>query len=279
MLVTMKELLINAQQGGYAVAAPDVWDEFTIVAALQAAEEENAPVILGYNEIMADDIIRFGRIAVMLAEHAKVQVAITLDHGKSYEICLKAIRAGFTGVMIDRSTLPYDENVREVREVISIAHKLGITVEAELGHVGWGSNYSVDGVNALTDPEEAKRFVDETEVDALAVAIGTAHGMYKGEPHLDLDRLSKLVEAVSIPLVLHGCSGTGEDLLQKAIKGGMCKFNVSTDLVNAGTDAFNASMAKKPIMFFAQQEFIKGFKEKLKEYIRFFLSSNKAVLG
>jgi fructose-bisphosphate aldolase class II len=278
MLVTMKELLDKAHIGGYAVAAPNVWDEFSIVASLKAAEELNAPIILDYNKIMSDDIMRFGKIAIMLSESAKVPVAINLDHGRSYDICLQAIRAGFTSVMIDSSTLPYEENVKEVKEVTEIAKRLGVTVEAELGHVGQGSNYALDGVNALTDPMEAVRFVEETGIDALAVAVGTAHGAYKGTPHIDFERLKELRKSVSIPLVLHGGSSTGDDLLNKAVECGICKVNLSTDLLVAGTETFNECMKdeKMGVMFFAQQAFIEGFKEKLCHYIKIFMSDNKA---
>lgn len=272
MLTTMKELVDNARKGGYAVTAPNVWDEYSIKAALEAAEEVNVPVILDYADSFSDDIQRIGEIAVMLARKARVPVAISLDHGDSYEACLRAMRAGFTGVMIDRSTLPYEENVKQVKAVVDVAHVMGVSVEAELGHVGQGSQYDIDRDAGLTNVEQAADFVAATGIDSLAVAVGTAHGMYKGTPHLDFERLDQLREAVCVPLVLHGGSGTGDEKLQEAVRRGICKVNLCTDLILASQAGFNACMSdpKMGYIFFALQASAKTYREKLAHYMRLF---------
>lgn len=147
---------------------------------------------------------------------------------------VSAIRFGFSSVMIDRSMVPYEENVREVAEIVKIAHAVGVSVEAELGHVGQGFEYEETRNAGLTNPEEAVSFVKETGIDCLAVAVGTSHGVYKGKPHLEFDLLSELSEKIQIPLVLHGGSGTGDDNLAKAVCCGIQKVNLFTDLSNAG---------------------------------------------
>lgn len=277
MLVNMKRLLDKAKKGGYAVAAPNVWDEYSITIALQAAEEENAPIILDFAELMGD-IYEFGKVAVALAKDSPIPVAINLDHGASFEIAMKAIRAGFTSIMVDRSTLPFYENVKQVKEITRIAHILGISVEAELGHVGSGSEYEKDRNSGLTNIEEAEEFVKETEVDCLAVAIGTAHGVYKGTPYLDFERLEKLKKSVNVPLVLHGGSGTGDEALQKVIQRGICKINLYTDLSTAGCEALKTHMKENEniSLFSVFDSAFDGYKQKLIHYIRLFNSNNKA---
>jgi fructose-bisphosphate aldolase class II len=160
--------------------------------------------------------------------------ALNLDHGGSYEEIVAAIRAGFTSVMIDRSKLPYKQNVEEVKEIVKIAHHVGVSVEAELGHVGMGYEYESTRDSGLTKPEEAISYIEETGVDCLAVAVGTSHGTYSGEPHLEFELLEKLNSMIDIPLVLHGGSGTGDENLKKAVKIGIQKVNLFTDLSNAG---------------------------------------------
>lgn len=277
MLVAMKKILDKAKEGGYAVAAPNVWDEYSIRMALEAAEEENAPVILDFAELMGDIYI-FGEMAVAFAKKSPVPVAINLDHGCSFEIAMKAIRAGFTSVMIDRSTLPFDENVRQVKEITRIAHALGVSVEAELGHVGLGTESDEERNAGLTHVDEAKDFVEQTGVDCLAVAIGTAHGVYKSTPHLDYDMLEEIRKAVDVPLVLHGGSGTGDEALRKAVRGGICKVNIFTDLSIAGCESLKAYMAENETinLFSACNAAFAGYKKKLIHYMRLFDSSNKA---
>ena len=154
--------------------------EHNLRAAIEAAEEMNTGIILNTTPVANPDLESFGRIAVDLARRSRVKIALNLDHGKTFEDCLLGIRAGYTSIMIDRSLLPFEENIREVQEMVRICHALGISVEAELGHVGVGEQYHTDGHQAFTRVEEAVEYVKQTGVDALAVAIGTAHGVYKG---------------------------------------------------------------------------------------------------
>jgi fructose-bisphosphate aldolase class II len=277
MLVTMKEILNKAREGGYAVAAPNVFDHYTITACLQAAEEENSPIILDFGE-RDGDIFTFAKIAVPLARDCRVPVAINLDHGPSFESAMKAIRAGFTSVMADRSTLPFDENVRQVKEITDIAHISGVSVEAELGQLVERNQASNDDTLFLTDPQQAREFVDLTGVDCLAVAIGTAHGLYKGKPFLDYDRLEKIRKSIEVPLVLHGGSNTGDEALQKAVQSGISKVNLATDLFNAGMEAMKEHLASNPKanLVSANLAAAEGFKTALLRYMNLFLSRNKA---
>ena len=276
MLVSMKEILDKAKEGRYAVPAPNVDNEHNVRACIEIAEEMKSPLILGFPFKSNPDIDYFGRILRDLCEKASVPIAINLDHGENYEHCVKALRAGFTGIMVDRSTCPYEQNVAEVKELVKIAHALGVSVEAELGHVGGGQAYEIDGNAALTVPDEAARFVEETGVDCLAVAIGTAHGFYKGEPYIRFDLLEEIAQKVPVPLVLHGGSGSGDENLAKAAKLGICKVNLSTDLKESMANALiNADLSGYNIYgvyrFLAQ-----GFKDKLAHYIRVLDSEGKA---
>ena len=228
----MHEILNKANREGYAVAAPNVFNMETIKAALEAAVEERSPIILNFAERveMYTDIYEFGHMAKIIADKYPIPVAVNLDHGETFETCIKAINANFTSIMIDRSTKSFEDNVRETKEMVKIAHAAGISVEAELGHVGIGTNYEEDGLENLTDPYIAAEFVLETGVDALAVAIGTAHGLYKGTPKIDFTRLKQIKEKTCIPLVLHGGSFTGDKQLVKACQTGINKVNIGTEL-------------------------------------------------
>lgn len=268
MLVSMKEILDAAQKDNYCVAAPSIVTEFMIAAAVEAAEELRAPMILniGFHGIINGSIVRIGRIAEDYARDASVPVCINLDHGMEYAHAIWAIRAGFTSIMVDRSSLPYEENVAQVKELVKIAHAVGVTVEAELGHVGKGENYDVDGVSNLTDPDQAAQYVQQTGVDCLAVAIGTAHGDYKGTPHIDFDLLRAIDEKVSVPLVLHGGSGTGDENLARAARSGINKINIGTDLRKAAIVAGENA----PNSFVHVAEVKRGYKEKLMYYMKLF---------
>ncbi len=239
MLVTMKEILEAARAGGYGVTAPNVNNEDTARAAIEAAVENKAPMILDVGYGANSKVVFFGRMCETLAKEANVPVAINQDHGGKFEHAIWAIRAGYTSIMVDRSTLPYDENVAQVAELVKIAHAVNVSVEAELGHVGQGVQYAIDRDAALTNPDQAADYVAKTDIDCLAVAIGTAHGEYKGTPYLDFDLLHKLFETVKVPLVLHGGSGTGDENLAKATREGISKVNLATALYKAGAKSWN----------------------------------------
>ena len=230
MLITMKEILDHANKENYAIAAPNVSSEIDARAALEVAEELNSPIILDIAIVSTPDLVFAGRYISELCRMAKVPVALNLDHGTHLRQTIYAIRGGFTSVMIDRSMLPYEENVAEVKEVVRVAHSIGISVEAELGHVGSGMDEDASK-KMLTEPEMAARFIEETGIDCLAVAIGTAHGTYKETPKLDFDRLVKIKEACGeFPLVLHGSSGSGDDNIRKACQMGINKVNIANEL-------------------------------------------------
>lgn len=233
MIISMADILNDAKKQGYGVAAPNVFDSITVKACFETADQLKAPIILDCAGLpFLEETANIAKFYER--KYPNVKVALNLDHGGSYEEIISAIRFGFSSVMIDRSTLPYDENVREVKEIVKIAHALGVSVEAELGHVGQGFEYEETRDSGLTVPEEAIRYVEETGVDCLAVAVGTSHGAYRGTPHLDFELLDELHHKISIPLVLHGGSGTGDDNLKKAVKTGIQKVNLFTDLSNAG---------------------------------------------
>ncbi len=240
MLVTMKEILDHANKENYAVAAPNVITELDTRAFIEAAEELNTPLILDYAYGMHPDTYFIGKICTTLAKESSVPIAVNFDHGGDKKYILEAIRAGFTSVMVDRSSLPFEDNIREVKEIVDIAHSLGVSVEAELGHVGQANNYEVDRNAALTSVEEAVEYVKRTNVDCLAVAIGTAHGAYpKGfKPEIDFKRLEEIKKALpDLPLVLHGSSGTDLESLRKVCQMGINKVNIANDVCKGAVDA------------------------------------------
>ena len=279
MLLPMKDLLVEAKKGGYAIPAPNAENELNVRAYIEVAEEMRSPLIIGSVSHANPNMYDYGRIVTDLVRQATVPVAFNLDHGMTFEVAVMAIRAGFTSVMVDRSKLPYEENVAQVKEVVRMAHAVGVSVEAELGHVGIGSNYAVDGVSNFTDPELAKKFVEETQIDALAVAIGTAHGLYKGEPKLQFDLLEQIVQSVDIPLVLHGGSGTGDENLARACRSGINKVNLSTDMKYSALQnlkkVYPIGEGEENIFGFWRllQE---GFKDALRHYVKVCGSEGKA---
>ncbi|MGE5482520.1 MAG: class II fructose-1,6-bisphosphate aldolase [Bacteroidota bacterium] len=230
-LVTLKELLSDAQTRKYAVGAFNVHGLEIAQAIAAAAEAAQAPVIFQVNQatIKYAGIRPLAALLTTLAEELSVPAALHLDHGTSFEIVAQCLRHGFTSVMIDGSRLPYAENVALVRKVVEASHGAGVSVEAELGHIG-GTEDDISGEGGFTDPEEAVHFVEDTGIDALAVAIGTAHGVYHGEPKLDFERLAAIRARVTVPLVLHGASGVPDESVRRAVQLGVQKVNISTEL-------------------------------------------------
>ncbi|MCI8736227.1 MAG: class II fructose-bisphosphate aldolase [Lachnospiraceae bacterium] len=266
MLISMIELMKKAREGHYCVPAIAVENEHSVRAAIKAAEEKRSPLIMISLFKVNPDICYFGRIVTDLAIRAGVPVAMCQDHGGTYEEAIWAIRAGFTDVMADRSTLPFEENIAQVSEIVRIAHAVGVGVEAELGHVGIATNYEVDGTSGFTVPAEAVEYVERTGVDALAVAIGTAHGVYKGVPKLQFELLRELREKVPVPLVLHGGSGTGEENLKRACRMGICKLNISNDLKRGAIGNLNenckdgmGAYAMYPLLFEGYKNVAAGY--------------------
>jgi len=241
------EILREAHCGGYAVGAFEVWNLESVRAVIAAAEAENLPVILqaGPLEIAYAGIEEIASIASRAIEKARVPAVLHLDHGNSYEQVLSAIEAGFDSVMLDASHLPYEQNVALTKKVVQAAHEAGLTAEAEIGRVGGIEERggTQRGDTPLTSPEEAKRFVEETNVDFLAVAIGTRHGFYKSPPKIDFERLEKIAKMVDVPLVLHGGSDTPEESIRKAVRLGISKVNISTEFIDAFARGFHDTYA------------------------------------
>lgn len=284
MLVNMKYLLDNANRDGYAVMAVNSVNMEMARAVIEAASEEHSPIIvqMGKGQMAKlahpQDIIP---MIIDMAERADVPICLNLDHGPDFETEVDAIHRGFTNVMIDASSLPYEENVRRTRMIVDLAHAKGISVEAELGHVGQAADGDGKSADMYTNVEQAKDFVARTGIDALAVAIGTAHGKYPAGyvPKLDFDRLRELKEALKMPLVLHGGSGSGEENIRKAVAGGINKINVCTDAFHAAEVAMKEKWEKEPgtdylnIMMTAEA----AIKKFVKEYIRMIGSNDRYI--
>lgn len=231
-LVKVNEILRHAWKHKYGVAAINTLNYETIKCAVAAAEAERVPVILQFFPGL-DKYIPLKYIADMavdMARKASVPVAVHLDHSASYEIALGGIRDGFPSVMVDGSALPFEENVALTKEVARAAGVFGVDVEAELGHVGIGMKLEdISNSDLFTDADQAAEFVERTGCGSLAIAVGNAHGDYIQEPNLDFDRIAKIRQAVSVPLVLHGCSGIPDWQMQRAVNLGMSKFNIATE--------------------------------------------------
>ncbi len=233
MLVNTKEILQRAQQEKYAVAAFNVYNLETVQAAVRVAEQENQPVIIALGEryFPTVDVEGFAAFVQALAAKSSVPIALHLDHAYEKESIIRAIRCGFTSVMFDGSNYDLEENIRLTKEITEIAHMAGVSVEAEIGSLAKGDfSDEEEGDGTLTDPQSAKDFVNATGVDFLAAAIGTVHGMYKGEPKIDLALLGQIQQTVDVPLVLHGGSGTPDEIIKQAVQLGICKVNVNTEV-------------------------------------------------
>ncbi len=245
---SVKELLCKAQEMGYAVPAFNVENMETVQGVIQAAEELNRPVILqttpsSVNYAGLDFFAACARTAI---RNTRVPIALHLDHGSSYELAANAMKEGYSSVMIDGSRLSFEDNIGLTSRVSELGNILGVSVEAELGSVGGKEDSSISESVTFTDPAQAVEFAERTKIDSLAVAIGTSHGFYKGEPKLDIKRLNEIRAAVDIPLVLHGTSGVPDEVVKECIRNGICKVNYATDLRNAFTKAVRLSMEKNP---------------------------------
>jgi len=244
----MDELLVRAKKGKYAVAAFECWNSANIYGIAAGAAECGAPVIfqaspVEYEIMGGPDVLR--QIVELYVKKTGITAALHLDHGATLAQVEECADAGFTSVMLDASTLPFAGNLALSKAAAEIAHKHHICIEAELGHVGGSNEGGIEngGGNVLTDPLEAVTFVRETGIDCLAVAIGTVHGDYRGEPHIDLERLRKIAKVVDIPLVLHGGSGTPPDILRRAIAIGIAKINICTDIHKTWLEGIAAARA------------------------------------
>lgn len=248
-LVTTKKMLQDAQDGHYAVGAFNVENMEMVMAVIEAAEELKAPVIMQ----TTPSTVKYAGLDYYLAnvkaaaERAEVPVAIHLDHGSSYELAMQALRVGYTSIMIDGSHKSFEENVSVTKAVVDACAPSRIPVEAELGNVG-GKEDDLDGGegDGYTNPDQAREFVERTGATSLAVAIGTAHGLYKGEPRLDQERLTEIRRVVSVPLVLHGASGVPDEVVRESVRRGICKVNYATELRIAYSNGVKEVLEKYP---------------------------------
>lgn len=244
MLVNLNDVLPKAQKEGYAVGLFNTTDTDMLEGVIAAAEEMKAPVIIGTAEVL----LPFGELKLIApsiieaAKRATVPVVVHYDHGLTFDRCIEALKLGFSSIMFDGSAGDEAENLKATAEMVKIAHSMGVSVEGEIGHVGQASSGDGNDSDMYTTPDEAISFVRATGVDALAIAIGTAHGAYKTKPRLDIGRLSEIRASIDTPLVLHGGSGLSDDDFRNTIKNGIAKVNIFTDLCNAGEKAMKEGL-------------------------------------
>ena len=246
MLVNLNDILKDAQEKKYAVGLFNTTDTDMLEGAIAAAEELRSPIIVGTAEVLLPygDLSLIAPSIIAAAKRATVPVAVHYDHGLTFERCIEAMKLGFSSIMFDGSAGDSETNLANTREIVKIAHAMGITVEGEIGHVGEAANRDNETGDMYTTREEAVAFVENTGVDALAIAIGTAHGAYKSKPKLDLERLKEIRSALDTPLVLHGGSGLSDDDFRNTVKYGIAKINIFTDLCNAGEKAMMENAGK-----------------------------------
>lgn len=279
-LVTMKEILDKANEENYAVGGFNMNNLEFLQAIVEAAEEENSPVIIQASEgaINYMNMHYALPMAISAAENASVPLAIHLDHGSGFDAIMNCIRNGFTSVMIDASKEPFEENVAQTQKVVEAAHAVDVSVEAELGKIGGTEDGHTVKNASLADPDECAEFVERTNVDALAVAFGTAHGVYQGEPELDFDLLDEVDSSIDTPIVMHGASGVPNESVAKAVELGVNKINVNTAFQQAWT-AKVREVLEDPDVYDPRNICGPGreaMKEAVKDKIRLFGSQNKA---
>lgn len=275
MLVNLNAVLNDAQKNNYAVGLFNTTDTDMLEAVISAAEELRSPVIVGTAEVL----LPYGELSLIApsiiaaAKNATVPVVVHYDHGLTFERCIEAMKLGFSSIMFDGSAGDVEENFRNTREIVKIAHAMGVTVEGEIGHVGDAASGDNETGDMYTTCEEAITFVENTGVDALAIAIGTAHGAYKSKPKLDIERLKDIRSAINTPLVLHGGSGLSDDDFKNTVMNGISKINIFTDLCVAGKNAIldNAELEYLDI----RRKKVEAIKEAVKRKMLLFGSNGR----
>lgn len=256
MLAGLKEVIAEGKKRNIAIGSFNTPNLECLLAVLDAAEELDVPVIIAHAQCHENvaPLDTIGPVMIALAKRSKVQVCVHLDHGEDFEYCKRAIELGFTSVMIDYSTRPYEENAKGTREVVDYAHARGVEVEAELGALpqreGGGESVAVDPSNLYTKPELVSDFLEKTGIDALAIAFGTAHGIYKTKPVLNMDIITKVREYTDLPLVMHGGSGISHEEYREVIRRGIGKINYYSYMSYAGYAAAKATVEAKEADFF-----------------------------
>ena len=275
MLVSFKEILNIAMEGKFALPAFNVYNMETVMGIIEAAEEAKAPVIIqSYSRLFTNgEGYYVSPVVLAAAKKASVPVCFHLDHGAGLNEVTKALRYGATGIMIDKSALELEENIAETKKIVDMCAAVGVQVEGELGHIG---SVNDDSMAEYTDVDEAKKFIDETGVAALAILVGTAHGRYKKAPVLDIKRIKDIAEATKTPLVLHGGSGVPDDQITAAIEAGIRKINFGTDVCYSFLDkVFETSRDLIAIDLF-MKDAIKNVKAFALEKIKLLGAENKA---
>ena len=278
MLVNLNDVLKKAQKENYAVGLFNTTDTDMLEAVISAAEELNSPVIIGTAEVL----LPYGELKLIApsilaaAKRAKVPVVMHYDHGLTFDRCIEALKLGFSSIMFDGSADDYETNLANTREIVKIAHSFGASVEGEIGHVGQADTNDNLDCDMYTTADEAEEYVKQTGVDALAVAIGTAHGVYKTKPKMNLERLSEIRQRIDTPLVLHGGSGLSDDDFRNTIKCGIAKMNIFTDLCLAGKEAMEEGLAKNLDYLSIRNLKVEKIKEAVKKKIELFGSVDKA---
>lgn len=284
MLIPFREITRDALRRRYAVGAFNCLSVENVMGAVAAAEELHSPIILQLAEVQFPEapMELMAPVFLWAARNAKVPVAVHLDHGRSIETCIRAVREGFTSVMFDGAELPFEENAEQTRLVVRLAHAAGVDVEAELGRVGdtgcGGEGTAAAAADVFTDVEESARFIARTGTDALAIAIGNLHGRYTATPRLNIARLREIHARNAVPLVLHGGSGTSEEDFKACIRNGICKINVATAIQIAAAEAVAEYLARggSPGYIGIKQRIIEASQRAVAEHIRLFESDGKA---
>ena len=284
MLIPFREITRDALRRRYAVGAFNCLSVENVMGAVAAAEELHSPIILQLAEVQFPEapMELMAPVFLRAARDAKVPVAVHLDHGRSIETCIRAVREGFTSVMFDGAELPFEENAEQTRLVVRLAHAAGVDVEAELGRVGdtgfGGEGTAAAAADVFTDVEESARFIARTGTDALAIAIGNLHGRYTATPRLNIARLREIHARNAVPLVLHGGSGTSEEDFKACIRNGICKINVATAIQIAAAEAVAEYLARggSPGFIGIKQRIIEASQRAVAEHIRLFESDGKA---
>ena len=284
MLIPFREITRDALRRRYAVGAFNCLSVENVMGAVAAAEELHSPIILQLAEVQFPEapMELMAPVFLRAARDAKVPVAVHLDHGRSIETCIRAVREGFTSVMFDGAELPFEENAEQTRLVVRLAHAAGVDVEAELGRVGdtgfGGDGTAAAAADVFTDVEESARFIARTGTDALAIAIGNLHGRYTATPRLNIARLREIHARNAVPLVLHGGSGTSEEDFKACIRNGICKINVATAIQIAAAEAVAEYLARggSPGYIGIKRRIIEASQRAVAEHIRLFESDGKA---
>ena len=284
MLIPFREITRDALRRRYAVGAFNCLSVENVMGAVAAAEELHSPIILQLAEVQFPEapMELMAPVFLRAARDAKVPVAVHLDHGRSIETCIRAVREGFTSVMFDGAELPFEENAEQTRLVVGLAHAAGVVVEAELGRVGdtgfGGEGTAAAAADVFTDVEESARFIARTGTDAQAIAIGNLHGRYTATPRLNIARLHEIHARNAVPLVLHGGSGTSEEDFKACIRNGICKINVATAIQIAAAEAVAEYLARggSPGYIGIKRRIIEASQRAVAEHIRLFESDGKA---